>query len=316
MGEPAPKVPVIAGIDIGGTKTAVLLVDETDQIRGRGTVPTPASQGGPTMADAATALVRQLLTESGTRLVAAGVGAAGVVDSERGMIVAASETFTDWAGFPLAREMGRRLDVEVRIENDVNAFLLGELAGHDLGVDVLGIMLGTGVGGALVLDGELRRGPHGSAGEIGHIPGFGDLRCTCGQIGHLETLASGTAIGRRYGERSGNHGVGADEVARRARAGDQVAQEVFAIAGRGVALASAMTAGLLELQKVVVGGGVSASWDLLEPAINETLAVDAPVSGVPLYVEPARKGADAVALGAAASAQQLLGWRRSEVRWP
>src|SRR5690606_27903370 len=153
--------------------------------------------------------------------------------------------FTDWVGFPLGDELGERLGVGVRVENDVNSFLLGEVSMGVVGQDVLGLMLGTGVGGAVVLDGKLRHGPHGAAGEIGHVPGYSNIRCTCGQTGHLETVASGRSIGLRYGERTGRTGLDAHEVAVLARSGDDDARAVFAAAGRAVALAGASAAGLL-----------------------------------------------------------------------
>lgn len=299
-----PVGPVIAGIDIGGTKVAAVLVDDDAKIVARGVVAAPAHEGGAAMADAAANLVTTLMASSGTVLIAAGVGAAGVIDSDLGVIRAASRMFADWAGYGLAEALTSRLGVPVRVENDVNAFLMGEVVSGDAGDDVLGIMLGTGVGGALVLNGELRHGPNGAAGEIGHTPGYSTIVCTCGQIGHLETVASGISIGRRYGERTGRRDLDAAQVADRARSGDPQARAVFQAAGRAVALAGASAAGLLDLGRVIVGGGVTHAWDLLEPAISVTLATDSPISGVPLRIERARLGGDAVALGAAASARR------------
>lgn len=296
----------VAGIDIGGTKISALVVDGAGRILARGAVPAPAGEGGPAMADAAAALALELADRAGVALAAAGVGAAGVIDPDAGVIRAASATFANWAGFPLGPELARRLGVPVRVDNDVNAFLQGEVAFAGGGRDVLGIMLGTGVGGAVVLDGQLRGGPNGAAGEIGHTPGYSDIVCTCGQTGHLETIASGTSIGLRYGERTGRTGLDARQVADLARAGDADAIATFCAAGRAVAHAGAIAAGILDLTEVVVGGSVAKSWDLLEPAITETLAVDGPVSGVPLHVRPARLGGDAVALGAAAAARAHL----------
>lgn len=306
MAESEPLPDAIAGVDIGGTKVSALLVDDQARVLGRASVRTPVPAGGPAIADAAATLVGDLAERTGVRLCGIGVGAAGVVDSVHGVIVAASDSFTDWAGFRLADELGRRTGVPVYVENDVNAFLIGEASVRPHEADLLGIMLGTGVGGALLLDGRLRHGPHGSAGEIGHTPGYSDLVCTCGQLGHLETLASGRSIGLRYGERTGITGLDAVRVAERARNGDEDARAVFAAAGRAVALACVTAAGLVELSRVVVGGGVIGAWDLMEPAILITLATDSPVSGVELTIEPSRLGADAVALGVAASVHGLL----------
>jgi glucokinase len=297
----------LIGIDIGGTKIAALLVSGDGAVLARGSVPAPAALGGAAMADAAAGLARTLATEADVPLAAAGVGAAGVIDHETGTIRAASATFVGWAGFPLADELEARLGVPVRVENDVNAFLLGEAAAVGRTErDVLGVMLGTGVGGALLIDGELHHGPHGAAGEIGHTPGYSQLVCTCGQVGHLETLASGTSIALRYQERTAGPALDARDVADRARDGDADAIAVFHAAGRAVALACASAATILDLPCAIVGGGVAAAWDLLEPAIARTLRTDSPVSGIPLRIVPAVLGSDAVALGAIETARRAL----------
>lgn len=297
----------LVGIDIGGTKIAALLVSDDGTVLARGSVPAPAALGGGAMADAAADLARELAAQAAVSLAAAGVGAAGVIDHETGTIRAASATFVGWAGFPLADELEQRLGVPVRVENDVNAFLLGEAAADGrTDRDVLGVMLGTGVGGALIIDGDLHHGPHGAAGEIGHTPGYSELVCTCGQIGHLETLASGTSIALRYQERTSAPVRDAREVADRARGGDAEAIAVFDAAGRALALACASAATILDLPCAIVGGGVTAAWDLLEPSIVRTLDTDSPVSGIPLRIIPAVLGSDAVALGAIETARRAL----------
>ncbi|MFK3679360.1 ROK family protein [Microbacterium sp. NPDC090218] len=302
-----PEGAGLVGIDIGGTKIAALLVSAEGTVLARGSVPAPAALGGGAMADAAAGLTRALVVEAGATLVAAGVGAAGVIDHENGTIRAASATFVGWAGFPLAEELEARLGVPVRVENDVNAFLLGEAAADGrTDRDVLGVMLGTGVGGALMIDGELHHGPHGAAGEIGHTPGYSELVCTCGKTGHLETLASGTSIALRYQERTAGPLIDTREVADRARRGDADAIAVFDAAGSALALACASAATILDLPCAIVGGGVSTAWDLLEPAIARTLRTDSPVSGIPLRIIPAVLGSDAVALGVIETARRAL----------
>jgi glucokinase len=163
--------------------------------------------------------------------------------------------------------------------------------------------LGTGVGGALWLDGALYDGPHGAAGEIGHVPGFGDLPCTCGGRGHLETVAAGRAIAARYAERTGRP-LSAREAA---AAGDPDALAVYEAAGVAVALALLITAGLLDVTTFVIGGGVSGSWSLVEPSLQRALAAEPPVSGRELRVLTAGLGGDAVAVGAAARVREELG---------
>lgn len=171
-GRPAPEV--YAGVDIGGTTTQVVLC-------------TPTSPWS-----TASRCSRR-------------PRAAGVVDTRTGRILVASDSFTGWAGFPVTATIEQALGIPAFPDNDVNAFLRGEVSkGAAAGEPyVLGMTLGTGVGGALWMNGALVDGPHGAAGEMGHIPGFGELPCTCGGRGHLETLASGRSITARCAERTG-----------------------------------------------------------------------------------------------------------------
>lgn len=300
----------VAGIDIGGTKISAVIVDRAGTELASGTVAAPAREGGAAMSRAAAKLVRCLETSTRVRIGAAGVGAAGVVDAATGEIIAASESFAGWAGFALGTDLGKRLGVPVAVDNDVNAFLLGEtrygaLAGSE---NALGIMLGTGVGGAIALGGGVFAGARGAAGEIGHTPGYSDIICTCGQLGHLETLASGRSIAARYNERTGADVANVDSaavVAERAREGDVDAIATYAAAGHALGLAIATAVNLIDVQDVVIGGGVRGAWDVLEPALRETLSQNEPVSGYPLVVLPSALGQRAVAVGAAA-----LAWRR------
>lgn len=298
---------VVVGIDIGGTTTQVVLCTAELDVLDRTEVPTPASAGGAAMLAAALSALRLLLDRTPARLLGVGVGAAGLVDVRAGRILVASDSFRDWAGFEVTAAVEQALGVPAFLDNDVNAFLRGEVAkGAVAGEEnVLGMTLGTGVGGALWLDGALYDGPRGAAGEIGHVPGFGELPCTCGGRGHLETLASGRSIAARYRERTGVDRT-ARAVAEAAHVGDPDALAVYRDAGRGVARALLITAGLLDVTTCVIGGGVSRSWDLVESAVQETLALEPPVSGHPVRVLPARLGGDAVAVGAAARARAEL----------
>ncbi|MPY57938.1 ROK family protein [Streptomyces spongiae] len=298
----------VAGVDIGGTSTQVVLCTEDLRVVDHAGVPTPAAEGGQAMVGAALDALRLLLDRNDARLRGVGVGAAGLVDARAGRILAATDSFRDWAGFAVTDAVEEALGVPAFLDNDVNAFLRGEAAAGAVAGEshVLGMTLGTGVGGALWLDGALYEGPHGGAGEIGHVPGFGDLPCTCGGRGHLETLASGRAIAARYGERTGRT-VTARVVAEAATRGAPEALAVYGAAGTAVARALLITAGLLDVTTCVIGGGVSLSWDLLERPIRTALADEPPVSGHPLRILPARLGGDAVAIGAAARAQAELG---------
>jgi predicted NBD/HSP70 family sugar kinase len=298
---------VVAGIDVGGTNTKVLLATTDFRVLDRIDLPTPAHDGGDAILDAAEAAVRSLLDRHRASLAGVGVGAAGVVDPTTGTVLVTANSFTGWAGYGVTDAVTARLGVPATLDNDVNAFLLGEVAAGAVAgePDVLGMTLGTGVGGAFVLGGTLFGGPHGAAGEIGHVPGFGDTRCTCGQRGHLETVAGARGMADRYAERTGRR-IGTHEVAEAARTGDPDAQAVFTTAGWGIARAILLTAGILDVTTVVIGGGVARSWDLLEPAVAAALAAEPPVSGAVIRVEQSALGADAVALGAAAQVRRLV----------
>ncbi|PSL02207.1 glucokinase [Haloactinopolyspora alba] len=296
--------PTAVGIDLGGTKTRFVVVDGAHATGPTLTLPTPAREGGEAMMRTIVEGVEELIRTAGAP-VAVGIGTAGVVDHRSGRIVAASDSFTDWAGTELGRHLATKLGLPVSVDNDVNAFLFGELtAGAVTAVpDVFGISVGTGVGGALAIDGDLHRGRHGAAGEIGHVPGFGDEPCTCGQYGHLESLASGRSIARRYRARAGTSDeTTAADVTTRAADGDPAALAVLAEAGDAIGRAALIVAGLLDVGDVVVGGGVSAAWDLLAPSVRRTVTDSAPVSGHPVRIHRARLGADAAAVGAAALA--------------
>ena len=189
--------------------------------------------------------------------------------------------------------------------NDVNAFLCGEARWGALrGVrDGLAIMLGTGVGGALLIGGQPHQGPRGGAGEIGHTPGYSSHRCTCGGVGHLETLAAGRALGQRYSELTGQPGTTGADVAAAARTGDAAAVKVFTDAARGLAQGIVVATTLLDLTDVVVGGGVAGAWDVLGPLVAAALAADPPVTVPVPGVHRATLASPA--LGAAALALDL-----------
>jgi glucokinase len=299
---------VLAGVDIGGTTTQAVLCTPDLAVLDRLEVATPAADGGPAMVAAVLDALRVLLDRApDARLAAVGVGAAGVVDARTGHVLVASDSFRDWAGFGVTAPIEAALGVPAYLDNDVNAFLRGEVASGAVAgePDVLGMTLGTGVGGALWIGGALYEGPHGAAGEIGHVPGFGDLPCSCGGRGHLETLAAGRSIAARYAERTGRRTTG-HGVAEAAAGGDPDALAVYEAAGAAVARAILVTAGLIDVTTVVVGGGVTGAWPLLAPPIHAALTAEPPVSAQPIRLVRARHGTDAVAIGAAARARTEL----------
>jgi glucokinase len=185
------------GIDIGGTKIAAGLVDDEGNLSGSIRIDTPREARA--IEDAVVELVEGL--RSGTEVAAVGVAAPGFIDREASVVY-----FTPnlpWRGEPLRDVLEARLDASVTIENDANAagwaeYRFGAGRGRR---DVVMLTLGTGVGGAIVIDGELYRGGHGAAAELGHIRLVtGGELCGCGQRGCLEQYASGRALQRIAGE--------------------------------------------------------------------------------------------------------------------
>ena len=292
-----------AGIDIGGTKTLVLLCDDNGDPVAEAVAPTPARAGGESIMDNAAALVTKLLSDTGGELAGAGVGAAGVVDAEQGVIVTTGDSFTGWAGTAVNHGLEKRLNVPVTCENDVRAFLVGELdQASERPRHAMAVTLGTGVGGALLVDGRLLHGGATGAGEIGHIGDFGPEPCPCGRRGHLEAYASGRSLARRYTELTGRE-LSGERIAEAAASGDATAAVVFEEAGRHLGTAIALTGGLLGLDLAILGGSVMNSWWLLENSVNQALRALPLLSGQPVRVRLSRLGGRAVAIGAAVLAR-------------
>lgn len=284
------------GVDIGGTTMSVARIHSGGKIAECIEIPSPARISG-------TAVVRELrdiVTRNWPGAASLGIGAAGVIDSH-GRILAASDSFNGWAGFHLREETEVALGIPVGVENDVNAFLLGEttcgvVAGE---TTCLGVMLGTGVGGAIMIDGQILHGARGAAAEIGHMPGFGTAPCTCGGNGHVECTSSGRSIADRYGRATGQHVPSARVVSDAARSGDHVAQEILKDAGRMVALAILQAATIVDLSSVVIGGGVTRDWDFVSAGIAEVTSRHPLISGADLTIHKSTLGGDAVLIGAA-----------------
>ena len=189
------------GVDVGGTKIAAGLVDEKGRVLARERTESPATDP-PEIVRTIGELVRSL---AGTETVeAVGVSAAGFVDKARAMVVFAPNLA--WRDEPLKRFLEEELDLPVVVENDANAAAWGEFtfgAGEDV-EDLLMLTVGTGVGGGIVIDGELVRGGFGMGAEVGHVTMVpGGVMCGCGNLGCLESYASGSALVRVSRELAG-----------------------------------------------------------------------------------------------------------------
>jgi glucokinase len=294
------------GVDIGGTKTRVGLVGADHEVLDVREAPTPARDGPRAVLQVVATLGRALRGRR-AEVTACGVGTAGVVDPAAGSVVAATDALAGWAGVPLARELSALLGLPVQVDNDANAFALGEAAGGAARgrAHVLVVTVGTGIGGAFLLHGRLWRGAHHNAGEIGHVPvpGFGGRPCACGASGHLESVSAGPAMAARYRRLAGD-AVSFAEVARRAEAGDGPAVEVVEEGGGVLGQLLAGLVNAVDPESVVVGGGVAAPagryWAAAERHFRRHL--QPAVAQVPLL--PASLGRDAVLVGAAELARR------------
>ncbi len=314
------------GVDFGGTNIKIGIVD----VRGRAAglrVLSSKRYGHPAaFVDGISRSVESLAASVGVaprRLAGVGIGAPGPVDVERG-IVHSLVNVPGWHDVPLGGRLARRLRCRCLVDNDVNLFTLGEWRfGAGRGAqDLIGLTLGTGVGGGLMFDGRLYRGAAGSAGEIGHmVIDPGGRRCGCGARGCLEAQVGTKAIramaleaaGRSSGTlktliRSSRGRITPELVNVAAGRGDAGAKRIWREVGRSLGVALGNLINALNPDRIVVGGGVAKAWRFFYPTLMGTVRAQAmavPVRAV--RIVPARLGDRAAILGAALLARQGLG---------
>jgi fructokinase len=248
------------GIDLGGTKIEGIALDESRELARR-RIETPHDHYAATV-DAIAALVADLERSAGTPGTV-GVGIPGTLSPDAGLVKNANSTWL--LGRPLKTDLERALDREVRIANDANCFAVSEATdGAAQGASVVfGVIVGTGTGAGITVDGRILTGPNGIAGEWGHNPlpwpdgdEFPGPPCYCGKRGCIETFLSGPGLTRDHERRSGRH-LPAVEIAARAAAGDAIAEQAMASYERRMAKALASVINLLDPDVIVLGGGLS-----------------------------------------------------------
>ncbi len=269
------------GLDIGGTKVAGGLVAEDGRVLTRARRDTPDRAHSPQVVeDTIVAVVEELLDLADEPVVAAGVGAAGFIDADRAVV--AFSPHLSWRGEPLRAALEARVPLTVVVDNDANVAALAETRfGSARGEShVVLVNLGTGIGGGIVMDGEVRRGRYGMAGEFGHmllVPG--GHRCECGNRGCWEQYASGNALVREAetllrahsplaGDLAARFGTAGEElsgpgITEAAREGDPTAVELLAEVGLHLGVGLANLAAALDPGVFVIGGGVSLAGELL-----------------------------------------------------
>lgn len=305
---------LVAALDIGGTKIAGALVDGTGALTVRARRATPARADGPTVMAAVLAVLDELAASAPwPQVVALGIGSAGPVDASVGTV--SPVNIPGWRGYPLVSQARRAVGgLPVTLVGDGVAMAAAE---HWQGAargraNALCMVVSTGVGGGLILGGRPYPGPTGNAGHIGHISvDLDGDRCPCGGRGCVERIASGPNIALRAvanGWQAGPEGANAASVAAAARAGDQVARASYERAAQALAAGIAATATLVEVELVVIGGGVAGAGEVLFAPLRRSLRDYARLSFVrELAVVPARMGTDAGLIGAAAAAARDVG---------
>jgi glucokinase len=318
---------LVVGVDIGGTKTAILVTQPDGTVLARSIAPTAvgASDRAP---DSIAALVEAALGNAGAHagdVQALGVGVPGRVDRENGHVTLAVNL--DWHDLPLGPRLEARLGIPTIVENDVRAAALGLHRRRLFGqVESLALLaIGTGISAGVVLDGQLHRGALGLAGEVGHvIIDPNGPRCACGNTGCFEAVSAGPAIVKRtlegWAARRNGQGVpadppltGSEAVFAAAEAGDVVARDVIDSAGRADAWGIHLLALAYDVERIVVGGGVShAGEPFMAPILRELdrYRAASPLAAeilLPDLVQLLPPGADAGAWGAVTIARESLG---------
>lgn len=241
-------------------------------------------------------------------LSAIGVSIPGLADAKNGKWVYAP--FSNIRDFDVRMLLEQKFGIRVFLENDANVCAIGE---RRFGIakesdDFLWMTVSNGIGGGLFLNGKIYSGKNLGAGEIGHVKiASGKYRCSCGQYGCLEAYAAGPAIMKRYQERTGFAGMSAFEIAKLARNGEKDAIKVYRDEGIYLAKGISMAVTLLNLPLVVIGGGISNSYDLFIESLMKEIHLDTFENpNMELKVEKTGLGYEASLIGAGALALESL----------
>ena len=271
------------GVDLGGTNLRIAAVDQHGKILDKVATSTTVAGGRDQVIDAMCQCVQTVSAKfSSQQLLGIGIGVPGIINLHTGML-RESPNLPGWENYPVQQEIERRLGTKVFLENDANAAALGEQwLGAAAGVESSCMLtMGTGVGGGLVLNGQIFHGMLGMAAELGHVNIEPEgAPCGCGSRGCLEQYASATAIKRlaREAVLTGNAPLLAQTIKDHpdftsanvydlAMAGDGPSQQVFHRVGSALGIALADLINIFNLPMYVIGGGVAASWDAFAPTM-------------------------------------------------
>jgi glucokinase len=317
----------VVAVDLGGTKYIAAVIGPGGKVLSRVYCPTLSHEGPAKIIERLVTSVNQAVKKAGLKLRdtgGVGVAVAGIIDIKRGLITEAPN-LPRWRNILLRDLLKDEFKIPVFVLNDASAAALGEhRLGAGRGLDNLIYMtVSTGIGGGMIINGELYNGTDGSAAEVGHmiIQVDGPL-CHCGQYGCLEAMASGTAIARMAEERlrsgwmsmlsrmvkKGKPNITAEDVAAAAVKGDALASQVIDDAAAYLGVGMANLVNLFNPQMIVVGGGVSAMGErLLRPARKSLKLHAFKLPAGTVRVVRSALGADSGLMGAAIYARQQAG---------
>lgn len=308
MAKPECDKPIL-GIDIGGTKMAIGLVDHDGNVSNAGRTPSPVHEPGDAMWDALNRLIDEVLADAGDpEICGVGVGCAGPMIWPEGVVSPTNIPY--WREFPLRRKLGERFTgLPVLLHNDAICMAVAEhwKGGGQGHANSLGMVVSTGIGGGLILGSRLIDGGFGNAGHIGHIVIEPDgPACRCGGRGCLEAIARGPAtvawaVENGWEPHTAGAPIDGRTLSADAHAGDLVAIEAFRRSGNAVGVGLASVAALLDLDIALIGGGMAQSGDLLMTPIKQAFEEHAGMTFVKrLKIEFAQLSQDAGIVGAAA----------------
>ncbi len=312
-----PQLHYAIGVDLGGTTIKTGVVSSDGKIVARSKFPTLGEHGPKTVIDQIRKSIEEVLVHAkGKTLRGIGIGSPGIVD-EKGGIVKDPPNFSDWHNVALGNAVTKIFGLSAKVENDANVAAIAEakFGAGKRHPNFLFVIWGTGVGGGIILNGNIYRGPFGGAGEIGHVCiDYDGLPCNCGAQGCVEAYVGQRYLSRRTVERLKSYPrssilklvdgdlskVEPKYISQAALKGDKLAREIFTEAGTllGVALGSVLNT--VDLRVIIIGGGISAAGNFVFAAIKKSvqLHVMKPMRE-DITVLPAKLGNSAGILGAA-----------------
>ncbi|BDU49867.1 ROK family protein [Haliovirga abyssi] len=310
----------VVGIDVGGTNIKAGILKNNGEILKTYSIKTEAFNGAEDVLNRIKNLVEKMLDENNVYkadVLGIGMGIPGPVNTDTG-VVNFCANMVGWENFPAAEKLEKLTGLKVKVGNDVNVITLGEdwLGAAKGYKNVLGITLGTGIGGGIILNGHLISGTNGAAGEIGHMKVIEDGKlCGCGQKGCWEAYASATGLEREAVSRlrvnrdtliwevvNGNFSkVNAKVIFDAAKKGDKFALDLVDYEVKYLSIGLSNLINILNPEIVVIGGGVSLAGDILFNKLNKALEKDTlKVSLDAVKIVPAKLGNSAGLVGAAA----------------